>query len=205
MYYYVAHEPSHWRQTWIAKARRRYKRSSHSGSTTRADSRLSPCMYTRARTHVRSASRVQTSLFFFSSLRSVGRRSGRSPLWARYTSHDVVRRVGRCRKRVRFNAVLLPPAYNTRSPPIALLSFCSLRASLRARYTYRADPLLWQPLNWLFGPMHLSLIPEANPWTTKALSMLRDWMMGTVFDDVKGRRHTNLLCLKIPQLKYIFI
>lgn len=94
------------------------------------------CVHARAHTHVAQA--ACRRLFFFSSLRSVGRRSGRSPLWARYTSHDVVRRVGRCRKRVRFNAVLLPPAYNTRSPPIALLSFCSLRASLRARYTYRA-------------------------------------------------------------------
>lgn len=132
------------------------------------------CAHAHTRTY--SASRVQTSLsFFFSSLRPVGRRSGRGPLWARYTSHDVVCRVGRrCRKRVRFNAVLLPPAYNTHSPPIALLSFCSLRAFPRARYTYRAALSLRSAfvatVKLALRGTHLSLIPEANPpnsWTKR--------------------------------------
>jgi len=112
--------------------------------------------HTRARTHVTQAA----CSLFFSSLHSIGRRPIRSGPFV--SPIYVTRRRGpsgrtrRCRKRVRFNAVLLLPAYNTRSPSIALLSFCSLRVSLRARYTYRAalsrsDPLLWQPLNWLFG------------------------------------------------------
>lgn len=152
-------------------ARRRYKRSSHGGgSTARADSRLSPYMCTRARarTYARSASRVCGRLFFF--LLSVGRRSGRSPLWARYTSHDVTRR---CRKRVRFNAVLFPPLLITRVLPLDRSSLLLLASRISPRslhvsclfFLSRSDPLLWQPLNWLFGGMHLSLIPEANPPT----------------------------------------
>lgn len=58
---------------WTATTRRRYKRSSHDGSTARADSFT---LHVHTRTHAHSASRVS----FFSPLRSVGRRSGRGPL-----------------------------------------------------------------------------------------------------------------------------
>lgn len=182
MYYYVAHEPRHRRQAWSATARRRYKRSSHGGSTARADSRLSPCMRTRARAHTHIA-QAACSLFFLlslslSSFRRPQIRSGPfvSPIYV--TRRGPSGGTRRCRKRVRFNAVLLLPAYNTRSPPIAPLSFCSLRASLRARYTYRAALSLRSAfvatVKLALRDMHLSLIPEANSPTMdhKSASML---------------------------------
>lgn len=156
-YYYVAHEARHWRQAWTATARRRYKRSSHGRSTARADSRLSPCVRTRMYTvHTRkySSSRV---LSFFSSHRSAGRRSGRGPLWVRYTSHDVVRRVRR--GSVGRGWDLMPFSFSLLITRVPLLSFFSPFArfahlsalATRIVLLSRSDPLLWQPLNWLFG------------------------------------------------------
>lgn len=106
---------------------------------------------------------------------NVSRGSGRTLLWGRIY---VIRREwfweGRGHlEEVKMRVVLSDIFDSFHTPPISFLVVSCNQQLDRCIPKAQLDPLSWQPLNWLFGGTHLSLISFEQPIGLLSLSLLR--------------------------------